>query len=91
MFATFLQRMCTFKKCSILFPRLLKIRNPWGSESWNGDWSDNSSKWQKVKPDVKKELKPDGNTHGIFWIEFREFRKYCFFFYILCFFQNNFS
>ncbi|CAG2247761.1 CAPN15 [Mytilus edulis] len=56
--------------------RLLKIRNPWGSESWNGDWSDNSSKWQKVKPDVKKELKPDGNTHGIFWIEFREFRKH---------------
>ncbi|XP_071126006.1 calpain-15-like [Mytilus edulis] len=55
---------------------LLKIRNPWGSESWKGDWSDSSSKWQKVKPEVKKKLKPDGNKHGIFWIEFKEFRKY---------------
>ncbi|CAC5412924.1 CAPN15 [Mytilus coruscus] len=56
--------------------RLLKIRNPWGSESWNGNWSDNSPKWQKVKPEVKRKLKPDGNTHGIFWIEFNEYRKH---------------
>ncbi|XP_052077597.1 calpain-15-like [Mytilus californianus] len=56
--------------------KLLKIRNPWGSESWKGDWSDSSSKWQKVKPEVKKKLKPDGNKHGTFWMEFKEFRKY---------------
>ncbi|XP_076118272.1 calpain-15-like [Mytilus galloprovincialis] len=56
--------------------RLLKIRNPWGSESWNGNWSDNSPKWLKVKPEIKKKLKPDGNSHGIFWIEFNEYRKH---------------
>ena len=25
--------------------RIIKIRNPWGSYEWNGDWSDKSSKW----------------------------------------------
>ncbi len=27
------------------FVRLLKIRNPWGHGEWEGDWSDNSTKW----------------------------------------------
>ena len=25
--------------------RILKLRNPWGSKEWEGDWSDKSSKW----------------------------------------------
>jgi len=25
--------------------RLCKLRNPWGSGEWKGDWSDNSAKW----------------------------------------------
>lgn len=25
--------------------KLLKVRNPWGSYEWTGDWSDDSSKW----------------------------------------------
>ena len=29
---------------------LIKIRNPWGSNEWKGDWSDKSSKWT---PDLK--------------------------------------
>jgi hypothetical protein len=24
---------------------LIKLRNPWGSEMYNGDWNDNDSKW----------------------------------------------
>jgi calpain-15 len=30
--------------------KLIKIRNPWGRKEWNGDWSDQSSKWT---PDLK--------------------------------------
>lgn len=25
--------------------KLVKIRNPWGNWEWNGDWSDDSPKW----------------------------------------------
>ena len=25
--------------------RILLVRNPWGKKEWNGDWSDNSKKW----------------------------------------------
>lgn len=25
--------------------KLLKIRNPWGKEEWQGDWSDGSKLW----------------------------------------------
>ena len=25
--------------------RILKVRNPWGSFEWKGDWGDKSDKW----------------------------------------------
>lgn len=25
--------------------RLIKMRNPWGSETYNGPWGDDSAKW----------------------------------------------
>jgi len=31
--------------------RLLRLRNPWGSGEWQGDWSDKSSLWT---PALKK-------------------------------------
>jgi len=38
-------------KCAIVFSskgvetKILKLRNPWGSFEWKGDWSDNSECW----------------------------------------------
>jgi hypothetical protein len=27
--------------------KILKLRNPWGTVEWNGNWSDKSDKWTK--------------------------------------------
>lgn len=27
------------------YQKLIKMRNPWGTESYNGDWSDDSNLW----------------------------------------------
>lgn len=28
--------------------RLVKIRNPWGEQEWNGKWGDKDSTWNKL-------------------------------------------
>jgi hypothetical protein len=33
--------------------RLIKLRNPWGTTEWNGDWSDHSPLWT---PELKEAL-----------------------------------
>ncbi len=35
--------------------RLVKLRNPWGSFEWTGDWSDKSELWKK-HPQIKLEM-----------------------------------
>ncbi|ESO06896.1 hypothetical protein HELRODRAFT_170931 [Helobdella robusta] len=47
--------------------KLLRIRNPWGEEEWNGDWSDNSSRWSSVSEDVKIQLQMLKRDNGEFW------------------------
>lgn len=34
---------------------MIKLRNPWGTFEWNGDWSDSSEKWNQ-HPAVKVRL-----------------------------------
>eukprot|EP00043_Microstomoeca_roanoka_P014765 m.147026 g.147026 ORF g.147026 m.147026 type:complete len:833 (-) comp16102_c0_seq2:543-3041(-) len=53
--------------------RLLKLRNPTASTSWKGDWSDASSLWT---PYLREKLNPHENEHGIFWMCWRDFRRY---------------
>jgi len=67
--------------------RLLKIRNPWGSNEWTGDWSDNSSKWT---PELKKLLNFSQGDDGVFWMDYNDFLK----FYTsthICKYNNNFN
>mmetsp|Transcript_73898 Transcript_73898/g.190713 ORF Transcript_73898/g.190713 Transcript_73898/m.190713 type:complete len:670 (-) Transcript_73898:226-2235(-) len=54
--------------------RLLRVRNPNGKTKWNGDWSDDSSRWTPV---LRSQVGcPVGGTTGVFFIEFKDFLKY---------------
>lgn len=53
--------------------RLIKIRNPWGTNEWLGDWSDGSRKWsEEFKQIVGLEEKED----GVFWMSYEDFIKF---------------
>lgn len=53
--------------------RLLKIRNPWGTNEWTGDWSDKSPKWT---PEMLKLLRNDEEDDGTFWMSYEDFCKF---------------
>ena len=50
--------------------RLLKLRNPWGSSEWQGDWSDKSDKWDEK---TKAMLNMVDAEDGIFFIPFQDY------------------
>lgn len=53
--------------------KLLKIRNPWGSLEWNGDWSDNSQLWND---ELKKKAGYSESDDGFFFMNFHDFLKF---------------
>jgi calpain-15 len=58
----------------------LQLRNPWGTFSWEGDWSDKSDLWKKHS-DVKSALgwktsEATGKDDGVFWMIYEDFMKY---------------
>lgn len=55
--------------------RLLRLRNPWGSFVWNGEWGWNWFGWIN-NPELKKRLGADSSFPGTFWISFENFVKY---------------
>lgn len=54
---------------------MIKLRNPWGSKAWKGNWSANSDKWT---PELRKKLnyKKDPND-GTFYMDISDFET-CF-------------
>ena len=70
--------------------RLVKLRNPWGQGEWKGDWSDHSQLWNQF-PMVAQQvgLHNRNPEDGIFFMNFRDFRRY---FNIFCvaFFHDNY-
>ena len=57
--------------------KLLKIRNVWGCQEWNGDWSDESPLWEQ-HPDIAEALGHTLSDDGIFWMAYPDFvKRFC--------------
>ena len=54
--------------------RLIRLRNPWGRQSWTGDWGPNSPEWDK-HPNVKAACNVTTNKEegGTFWMPWDAF------------------
>ena len=66
--------------------RLLKLRNPWGSYEWSGDYSDKSEKWDD---ELKKFVNFENKDDGIFFMKIEDFLKY-FPYTFICKYKNNY-
>lgn len=57
--------------------KMVKVRNPWGSGEWTGDWSDNSNLWNENSAVAKScEHNPKGdNDDGAFWMSWEDYVK----------------
>jgi calpain-15 len=53
--------------------RLIRIRNPWGEQEWNGDWSDGSDKWTE---EAKAQVPYEGKDDGVFFIQFEDYLRF---------------
>lgn len=53
--------------------RLLRIRNPHGVGEWNGDWSDQSEKWNEVVRSDPTMVRPTRDDDGTFWMDYTHF------------------
>ena len=52
--------------------KLIRIRNPYGADEWNGDWSDTSNKWKTIDNETKKRLNFVKKNDGEFWMSFQD-------------------
>ncbi|ELT93632.1 hypothetical protein CAPTEDRAFT_191770 [Capitella teleta] len=59
-----------------LFPRLVRLRNPWGRFSWKRAWSDGSSQWMEISQKERDSLMPHGAEEGVFWISLDDMMMY---------------
>lgn len=51
--------------------KLIKLRNPWGSEKYTGPWSDNS---KEMTAQAMADLKHEKGDDGIFWCPWTVFQ-----------------
>lgn len=68
--------------------KLVKIRNPWGSFEWKGDYSDKSPKWNEI-PELKKLVGYKNSDDGEFFMSLSDFLTY-FPYTFVCKFENDF-
>jgi len=55
---------------------MIRLRNPWGSNEWNGPWSDRSEHWNKVPKSEREKMGLNFDDDGEFWMEFNDFLYY---------------
>ncbi|CAD2214018.1 calpain-like cysteine peptidase [Angomonas deanei] len=56
--------------------KMLQIRNPWGTGTeWTGDWGKKSERWKR-HPLVKRSCKPNPESDGTFWMEWKDVVQY---------------
>jgi hypothetical protein len=54
--------------------QLVKLRNPWGRDIYNGSWNDkDTSKWTA---DAKAKLGHTTGSDGTFWMPFKDFHTF---------------
>ena len=53
--------------------RMIKLRNPWGTESWKGDWGPTSNLWT---PETRVQLNSPHTNDGTFWMTYPDFINY---------------
>ena len=54
--------------------RLVKIRNPWGEETYNGAFSDKSDLWTD---DLRKQAGAVKKNDGVFFMPIADYKKWC--------------
>ena len=65
--------------------QLLKLRNPWGFEMYNGPWSDKDPVWTE---DLLKKMGHTLKNDGTFFIAVDDFRKIFVWFTVLRYDEN---
>ena len=58
------------------FARVVQLRNPWGRNSWTGNWSDASPQWKSERIRSTLEYYGGGNEVGVFWMDLSDFFRY---------------
>ena len=57
--------------------KLLKLRNPWGSDAWNGKWSDqDQATWNSNSDLLDLGVCPTMVDDGIFWMSLEDYVRY---------------
>lgn len=52
--------------------RLLRLRNPWGKNEWNGKWSDRSHEWDAIPLKAKQDIGLEVMEDGEFWMSYED-------------------
>lgn len=53
--------------------KLMRIRNPWGHQEWNGDWSDDSDMWT---PELLEKFSHHKGDDGEFFMSYQDYLVY---------------